>query len=53
MMLEKMLNTVVGDENNGIKVGYEHNIRIGGYILNPRQTETAQLNSVANLANEA
>lgn len=52
MMLEKMLNSVVGDANNSIKCAFEHNIRMGGYIKLRRDTETAQLNSVANLDNE-
>lgn len=49
MLLEKMINAVAGSADNGIKVAFEHNLRIGGYIKTKRRTETAQLNSVANI----
>lgn len=52
VMLEKMLNSVAGSAANSIKLAYECNLRIGGYIITRRSTETAQLNNVANLANE-
>jgi len=51
IMLEKMLTTVVSVASNSIKCAYEHNIRIGGYVKLKRSTETAQMNSVYNLAN--
>lgn len=53
MILEKMLNSVVGTAANSIKCAFEHNIRIGGYITTKNQTETAQLNNLVNIANEA
>lgn len=52
MIVEKMLNSVAGSAANSIKLAYECNLRIGGYIKTRRSTETAQLNNVANLANE-
>lgn len=53
VILEKMINAVVGSATNSIKVAYEQNIRMGGYLTCYNETETAQLNSVANIANEA
>jgi len=53
MLLEKMINSVTGTTTNSIKVAYEHNIRFGGYFVSGRPSETAQLNELALLANEA
>lgn len=53
MLLEKMINSVSGLADNGIKMAYEHNIRVGGYIVTKRSYTTAQLNSVANITSES
>ena len=41
MMLEKMLAANTGSATNSIKLGYEHNLRIGAYISAPKRTMTA------------
>jgi len=53
MILEKMINAVVGTTTNSIKCAWEVNLRMGGYITTSNETETAQLNDLANLATEA
>jgi len=50
MLIEKMINAVAGTPDNGIKLAWETNIRMGGYITTSNQTETAQLNTVAVIA---
>lgn len=50
IMLEKMINAVAGTAANSIKVAYESNLRIGGYINTRNNNETIQMNSVANIA---
>lgn len=50
MLLEKMINAVAGTADNGIKVAWETNIRMGGYITTRNETETAQMNLVAQIA---
>lgn len=52
IMLEKMIAAVAGTAENSIKLAFEHNIRMGGYITLKRDYTTAQMNSVANYANE-
>lgn len=52
IMLEKMINAVAGTAANSIKIGYEHNLRIGGYVTLKRNSETAQMNNVALLDND-
>lgn len=53
MLLEKMLNTVAGSTTNSIKIGYEVNMNFGVYITVGKNTYSAPLNSVSNIANES
>jgi len=52
MLFEKMISSSTGNLNNAIKISYECQLEIGGYVYFRKDTRTAQLNSLANYKNE-
>jgi len=52
VLLEKMIMSEAGSGTNIIKVAFEVNLKLGAYVTMKRNTETAQMNSVANISAE-